>query len=157
MPPPRAGKLLGQTFGVSMWPALRPGDLLFGHPLAAKERPGPGAVLVARGPRGLIAHRLLRLAGPRAAQRFYLGGDLGGADPPLDRGAILAVASALHRKGVGFADIPGALPLGPLGRTLLDLLVRNLLRFAKPGRSPSEDLAELAPDAPAALGLNPEE
>ena len=129
-PPPEAGAFLGRTYGISMWPALRPGDLLFGHPLAQGERPPPGAVLVAEGPHGLIAHRLQRLTGTGASQRFFLSGDLSGADFPLPRSAIEAVATALYRARSGFMDVPGPLPHGPVSRRMVNRLLSLLLSAA---------------------------
>lgn len=113
------GLLLVRTEGTSMWPALRTGDLLFGHQLGAGERPLQGTVLVAEGPGGLMAHRLDRVRGQGLRERFYLAGDLSGPDVPLPRSDIRGVAAAIYRAGSGFLDIPPPLGLGPLGRRLV--------------------------------------
>ena len=117
--------MLVQTTGTSMWPALRTGDLLFGHPLGAgRSFFTLGSVLVVQGPHGLIAHRLVRVAGRTPARRFFLAGDLSGPDLPFAEAEIRGVARARYRKGEGFRDLPPALGLGPLGQRLLTPIAR---------------------------------
>ena len=74
-----------------------------------------------------------------------MGGDLSGPDLPIDRSTVVAVASALFRKGVGFRDVPPPIGLGLIGRPLLHLFVGKLLGLASLGRG--ENLVELPIDA----------
>ncbi len=111
--------MLVETIGTSMWPALRSGDLVFGHPFRAGESPPPGTILVMEGPDGLIAHRLLRCRGRPGERRFLLAGDLSGPDFPFREHQVRGVAEAIYRKGIGFLDVPPSPGLGPIGRRLV--------------------------------------
>jgi hypothetical protein len=125
-----------------MWPALRPGDLLLGHPIGSGEQPAVGTVLVAHGAHGLIAHRLLRLSG----QEVILAGDLTGPDSPFARSDIRGVATRLYRRGAGFRSIPKPLAIGPLSRRILQRCLAPLARVSALG---PENLLDLALDEPA--------
>ena len=153
--PSTKGQLLGRTYGVSMWPALRPGDLLFGHALEPTERPLVGSVLVAEGPRGLVAHRLVRITSRGASEQFLLAGDLSGPDFPLPRKAVHSVAVAIHRAGIGFIDVPGALAHGPIGRPVVNAILGTLLSIANRGSTAadSKNLVQLAVDVPPVQGI----
>jgi len=118
------GVLLVQTLGTSMWPALRTGDLIFGHPFRAGETPAPGTVLVVEGPHGLMAHRLQRCSGRPGRRRFLLAGDLSGLDFPFREAQVRGVAEAVYRKAIGFLDIPPAPGLGPIGRRVVTRLAK---------------------------------
>jgi hypothetical protein len=125
------GVMLVETIGTSMWPALRSGDLVFGHPFRPGETPPPGTVLVVEGPEGLIAHRLQRCRGRPGNRRFLLAGDLSGPDFPFGEAQVRGVAEFIYRrptpagmpelplKGAGFLDIPPSPGLGPIGRRLV--------------------------------------
>jgi len=119
-----SGVMLVQTRGTSMWPALRSGDLVFGHPFRPSETTAPGTVLVVEGPHGLMAHRLTLCRGRPGSRRFLLAGDLSGPDFPFREEQVRGVAEAIYRKGIGFLDIPPAPGLGPIGRRLVARLAR---------------------------------
>jgi hypothetical protein len=118
------GVMLVETTGTSMWPALRGGDLVFGHPFRAGECPRPGTVLVVEGPHGLTAHRLERCRGRAGRRRFLLAGDLSGPDFPFHEHEMRGVAEVLYRKGIGFLEIPSSPGLGPIGRRLVRRLAQ---------------------------------
>jgi hypothetical protein len=118
------GVMLVEAVGTSMWPALRSGDLVFGHPFRPSETATPGTVLVVAGPYGLMAHRLTRCPGRPGKRRFLLAGDLSGPDFPFREEQVRGVAEVIYRKGIGFLDIPPAPGLGPIGRRLVAKIAR---------------------------------
>src|SRR5581483_6595996 len=117
--PGAPGVMLVQSVGTSMWPALRSGDLVFGHSFRTGETIAPGSVLVVEGPNGLMAHRLEACRTRRGQRWFLLSGDLGGPDFPVREAHVRGVAEALYRRGSGFLPIPDRLALGPVGRRVV--------------------------------------
>ncbi len=107
-----------------MWPALRSGDLVFGHPFRTGESLTAGTVLVVEGPDGLMAHRLQRVVGRPGKRRFVLAGDLRDPDFPFREEQVRGVAEVIYRKDHGFLDIPPAPGLGPIGRRLVTRLAQ---------------------------------
>jgi signal peptidase I len=78
--------------GDCMWPTLRAGDRAEWEPVSS--RLAPGMVVVARGPAGLVAHRVLAADG---AKVILSGDNARCADPPLPARAILGEITRVSR------------------------------------------------------------
>ncbi len=131
----RSGYFYGHVRGLSMWPALVPGDIL----RAEKNRAAavnPGDIVVVDSPSDgrPVVHRLLRKREtPDGGVVLYTAGDRGGPDPPLevDRENEVLVVSGLLRRG-RWRKPPGKYPrwVSGLPGTAVRLhcaLVRRLL------------------------------
>lgn len=81
-----------RVFGDSMWPTLRSGDAVLYSPQAPAL---PGSVVVAKLPSGVVAHRVLSVAGGRV----LLGGDNCPPDPEIDLALVLGAVVAVERSG----------------------------------------------------------
>jgi hypothetical protein len=94
----RAAHALGRPYpfagaGLSMWPALRPGDVAL---FAAPGAPRPGDVCLAVVDGRLVAHRLIA----REGDRLLLRGDaMPAADPPVAPAAVVGRLVAVRRAG----------------------------------------------------------
>jgi len=87
----RGGHLEIAAVGLSMVPAIQPGDTLVLGPMHADE-PRPGqVVLVARGG-SLLAHRVVEIG----AQLIARGDACDADDPPFTRSEVLAVVRSVH-------------------------------------------------------------
>lgn len=89
------GTLRVRVVGWSMAPLLHPGDLIEVEPCPAGALRAGDLVLVRQGG-GLLAHRLLRAAGPLLLLR---GDALPAADPPIPGEAALGRVLARERGG----------------------------------------------------------
>jgi phage repressor protein C with HTH and peptisase S24 domain len=80
--------------GDCMWPTLQDGDRAQWLPTDVPVR--VGAVVVARGPTGLIAHRVLAVLPEGVVLR---GDNLRRADPPVPTRAVLGTIAQVERRG----------------------------------------------------------
>lgn len=115
-----------------MAPALVEGDEVL---LAPREGPPePGEVVVARGPRGLVLHRVLAV---REGAVITRGDACQRSDPAVAPAAVLLRAVQVRRRGR-----VGRIPRPPVRQALrrgLSRIMRNLgLRRGSPGRSSKE-------------------
>lgn len=124
----------GHVRGLSMWPALVPGDILRAVRTGA-EAAEPGDLVVVDSPSGgrPVVHRLLRKRETTDRVELHTAGDRGGPDQPLimDRKDEFLVVSGLLRRG-RWRKPPGKYPpwVSGLPGTVVRLhcaLVRRLL------------------------------
>lgn len=83
--------------GDSMWPTLRTGDWVQFSPATVFS---PGAVVLAKLPSGIVAHRLVRAASGKVLLR---GDNCLAADPEIDMSSVLGKVKWVRRNG---RDIP---------------------------------------------------
>lgn len=99
----RGGFVYGFVRGLSMWPALIPGDLLRALPVAAVTLEPGNVVVLPSGKKGApVVHRLLRLEeGPDGGLLLHTAGDRGGVDQPLGtdpEDKFLKITGVLRRR-----------------------------------------------------------
>ncbi|MBS2028354.1 MAG: S24/S26 family peptidase [Deltaproteobacteria bacterium] len=87
----RGGHLEIAAVGLSMAPAIQPGDKLVLGPLHHEE-PRPGQIVLVAREGSLLAHRVVEVGARITARGDACDAD----DPPFTRSEILAVVRSLH-------------------------------------------------------------
>lgn len=124
----RTGWRFGTVKGISMLPALLPGDLV-----RALERDGaalsPGQVIVVEDGDGSFVHRFVRYSDAAGLPSLILtAGDRSGPDSPRPVPARILVADSVLRRG-RWRRIPPRIPLPPMPGRFVGRAVRLLKRL----------------------------
>lgn len=97
--------------GYSMFPGLRPGDIVTVKPLYPEQILSPGSIIVYKTTGGFVMHRLIKIVtAPEGEIRFVTRGDsLRQADPPFGREQITGIA-VCFRRNEDVQNISGYIP-----------------------------------------------